>query len=409
MNKTTLFLGAGASKAFGYPTTMEILPKILDACKEKTLFQNSSGNADLYHFLLKKMLIALSPGLEKFFSQKETALPVQLPVVTDLLSLLDHFIANGHDLRDWNFELNEKKFKLKKPNSILTRIGLKDLKVLFEWAIISVINGKEKAAGNSNLYKWVKQTNKWAGKPGGWKRTTGRNYTAIITSNYDFTVEQSLLSGRRRWNVDRYLDYGFSWREPIVSDQVYLRPHQPLYRLFKLHGSKDWLKCDRCGHIYINPSTELYELIFPNNKNDANSCHCGYWPLRPVMIAPSYLRSEFDTNLHDIWKSALEELRASHRWVIVGYSLPNEDFNIKSLFLRAFNGRMNKPEIIVVQRKTDAQDRYYQFFGEKNVLYCSGGAENFDFMRLADPTFKISFSAEEPGYKWINSTGSSHG
>lgn len=229
------------------------------------------------------------------------------------------------------------------------------------------------------------------------------NFASVITSNYDYTVEAHLLNRHQTWHVDRYVDYGFSWREPITSDRVYLRPQKPLYRLFKLHGSKDWLKCDRCGHIYINPTTELYELIFPNSKNDDNSCHCGYWPLRPVMIAPSYLRSEFDTNLHDIWKSALEELRASGRWVLVGYSLPNEDFNIKSLLLRAFNGREKKPEIIVVQRSDESKERYAQFFGKNNIIFCTGGAEKFDFSRLTDPAFRLMRASKEPGYIWKTS------
>lgn len=109
MKKTTLFLGAGASKAFGYPTTQEILPKILTSCKKKKLFSSWSGNTALYHFLLQKLLVTLSPGLDEFFEGPDAAAPEKLPVVTDLLSLLDHFIANGHDLKDWNFELREKR------------------------------------------------------------------------------------------------------------------------------------------------------------------------------------------------------------------------------------------------------------------------------------------------------------
>ncbi len=62
---TVLFLGAGASKAFGYPLTKEILPKIIGSLNNETLFKEVKGNLGIeYRFLLKELLIALSPGLK---------------------------------------------------------------------------------------------------------------------------------------------------------------------------------------------------------------------------------------------------------------------------------------------------------------------------------------------------------
>src|SRR5262249_15335798 len=144
---------------------------------------------------------------------------------------------------------------------------------------------------------------------------------------------------------------------------VHQRPQKPLFEIYKLHGSVDWLKCERCGYIYINPDYPIFKLAFENKKASANTCHCGYWPLKPVIVTPSYIRSVFDTNLHEIWKAAIEALRKADEWIIIGYSLPNEDFNIKSLFLRAFHGRQTKPKITVVQYGTEAKDRYINFFG----------------------------------------------
>ena len=45
MMKTAVFMGAGASKAFGYPLTNEILPAIRDKLRYKTvLFGRSQRN-----------------------------------------------------------------------------------------------------------------------------------------------------------------------------------------------------------------------------------------------------------------------------------------------------------------------------------------------------------------------------
>jgi len=58
-----------------------------------------------------------------------------------------------------------------------------------------------------------------------------------------------------------------------------------------------------------------------------------------------------DPNLLEVWKAALEALRMAERWIIVGYSMPPEDVAIRSLFLRAWQGRRysKKPLIRVIQ------------------------------------------------------------
>jgi len=101
-----------------------------------------------------------------------------------------------------------------------------------------------------------------------------------------------------------------------------------------------------------------------------------------VLVTPSYLRGVFDTNHHEIWKASLEELRTADQWVIVGYSLPNEDFNIRSLFLKALHGRRQKLAITVIQESNRSEERYNHFFGKENYEFCTGGIEKFDFKTI---------------------------
>ncbi len=206
-------------------------------------------------------------------------------------------------------------------------------------------------------------------------------FVTIITSNYDYSVEWNLLDWGEGWDVDKIIDYGFSWREPILaSGKIHNRPMNPKYKIYKLHGSSDWLKCERCGYIYINPTMAMYQLAFVNYKNDANMCHCGYWPLKPVLVTPSFARFVIDTNLHEIWKTSLEQLRTAHEWMIIGYSLPPEDLNI--IFLRADHGRENKPVISVIQKNNDTKKRFDNFFGQGNYHFHKDGLEQFDFLSI---------------------------
>lgn len=374
-----LFLGAGASKAFGYPITREILPKIIEGLKKKQIFtsttstQETKDNNDSYHFLLEELLIALSPGLEKqirngSFSSNE------IPLVTDLLSLLDHFIANGQELKDWNYELSEKY----PPKSIHARWSLRDLKVLFEYAIANVINVDKKNvyASMSNLFTWIKSMNH-----------SKKCFVTVITSNYDFSIEKNLVAVESN-NIKELIDYGFGWLDPY-DDFVHLRPSEPAFRVLKLHGSVDWLKCERCSHVYINTAINISSIPFENIKTDSSSCHCGYWPLSPMLVTPSFVRGSYETTLQGVWKISAEIMRKADEWIFAGYSMPSEDFGIKSLLLRSLHGRNvfknDKPKITVIQQSHNSQPQYDQFFGRENYRFVCGGIEAYDFEKEYGP------------------------
>lgn len=378
--KTLLFLGAGASKAFGYPITRNILPNIITRINNKTLFdqERNKDNSRQYRFILKELLIALSPGLKNLFMEDKVINEnEELPLVTDLLSLVDYHLVNLKDLKDWNFESGNE--VINQPDSIRSRWELSDLKILFEWAIISIIHSVEQKATTSMqpFIEWIINTNNIFNKN---DVDVAGNFITIITSNYDYALEWNLLTKKEMWNVDKNVDYGFSWREPVVSDEVYQRPTRPKFKIFKLHGSSDWLKCDRCGHIYINPAQDLYTLAFVNYKTIDNSCHCGFWPLKPVLVTPSYVRSALDTNLHEIWKASQEELRKADEWIIIGYSMPSEDLNIKSLFLQSYHGRESRPLVKVIQKGSDTKPRFDNFFGVDAYEFIGDGFERYDFL-----------------------------
>ena len=157
-------------------------------------------------------------------------------------------------------------------------------------------------------------------------------------------------------------------RDPDSGD-VYERPHDAALGIYKLHGSLNWLRCDVCDTIYVNPVGPIAYLSFlleqePDPKapadavrqalwdGGANQCHCGHRPLRHVIVAPSIVRDMRDVILVEIWRNALAALRRAKTWIIVGYSLPPEDVAIRSVLLRARVGRDPNPppDVIVVQK-----------------------------------------------------------
>ena len=202
----------------------------------------------------------------------------------------------------------------------------------------------------------------------GWIRTLmDEGRVTLISTNYDIEMEQGLFN-KLGYSVLQKVDFGTSVRDPD-SGEIYERPSDASLGIYKLHGSLNWLRCDVCDTIYVNPVGPIAYLSFLlhhepdlNKASDrmlrtlwdsgANQCHCGHRPLRHVIVAPSIVRDMRDVILVEIWRNALAALRRAQTWIIVGYSLPAEDVAIRSILLRARVGRypIPAPNIVVVQK-----------------------------------------------------------
>lgn len=100
--RTILFLGAGASKALGYPLTVEIFERILGGLKARSLFpshnviyplQGEHHNVNEFGFIpgamdvFERELVELFPGI---------LINPNPPLITEVISLLDHLIFTGN-------------------------------------------------------------------------------------------------------------------------------------------------------------------------------------------------------------------------------------------------------------------------------------------------------------------------
>lgn len=336
MKRIALFLGAGASKPFGCPLTNEILPLILQKVKTQTLFMEDRDECAL----LKNFLYKLMPGL---IHGKE------FPLITDILSLIDYLRL--HSNPPWPARGDN---ELDKSRILLERAIVEILEPSFVETVAQLLLQK--------FSDWIVFQTKEAS-------------VSIISTNYDISIESKLFE---RLNSDKIvnneIDFGFSWRE-VFNGEIQGQPREPFLSIYKLHGSINWLRCELCEHIYINTRGSIYHLAFKKELDDYNTCHCGNGPLRSVIIAPSIERNIRDVNLLSIWKNSLEILRKADEWIIVGYSLPLEDLTIRSMFLRAYHGRKEKPQITIVQKGDDFKNRYSLFFDK--FEYWGDGMEAF--------------------------------
>jgi hypothetical protein len=84
-------------------------------------------------------------------------------------------------------------------------------------------------------------------------------------------------------------------------------------------------------------------------------------------------------NLISVWQAALNWLRKAEDWIIIGYSFPDEDLNIRSLFTRALAARDDWPNVTAIQLGANQQTRtrYEAFFPPDKMTFLDGGLKVF--------------------------------
>ena len=365
LDRTVLFLGAGASRALGYPLTRDILPQIIGRLKDRSLFAADADYvAGMPHEYTAVNHLGFHPDAmsvlerelnELFPTLMNSAAP---PNITDILSLFDHLIVTG--------------------NAALpgfSRERLARLRGLLERGIATVVTAP--AAQTPVQRALVDRLVAWLAGP---SMDAQNHQVTIITTNYDLAIERPLVT--RIKASGGAIDYGFNWRDPYAQDAsedvVHVRPPLPKVSLFKLHGSINWVRCPHCDHVYLNEvDGPIFVLSLATRPREATTCSCGYFPFGTLLVAPSMIRDVRDPSLLSIWQSALEALRLAGRWVMVGYSLPAEDLAIRSMLLRASRGRPAPPNVEVYDEGDQPEIlRRYELL-LKNPRYNSGGFETF--------------------------------
>lgn len=347
--RIAVFMGAGASRAFEFPLTSDLLPTIRSRLEDGSLFKGYD-NSKRHRATLHRFLRDLLPGFGK-------AHPEHLPLITEVLSLVDHSITTGLALV---------------PES--PRSTHPSLRRLIERAIYEALDWEvdydEEPKALTSLTAWLRK-----------QIESPALDLAFLTTNYDPTVEIRLFE-RLGDGAEYSCDFGFAWRD-VDSGRIVPRPIDASLRFYRLHGALNWLRCPLCDHIYVNPDGSIAPQGFreEHDTDEGNSCHCGYGPLEPVMVAPSSVRDIRDTNLLEIWRHATEFLRTASTWIIIGYSLPQEDVAIRSMFLRAQAAWGEEwggsPKIVVVQhgRSVATEARYRAMFAR--CRYSPEGMDGF--------------------------------
>ena len=156
-------------------------------------------------------------------------------------------------------------------------------------------------------------------------------------------------------------------------------------KLLKLHGSMNWLQCPNCQRLFVQYGLKE-EILERVGKTCCRHCRkSGYEnPLVGSLVMPTFLKDLTNFQVKLVWQNAGVELMEARHLVVIGYSLPNADFEFKQLLSRMIH-RDATIEVVLRKgcndddkRRYEAEEyRYRQFFGDRHITFQSDGVKGF--------------------------------
>ncbi len=199
--------------------------------------------------------------------------------------------------------------------------------------------------------------------------------TAFITFNYDLVLDRALQ------RLQLQPDYQLT----ASSLQTSGPPQSgPKYPVLKLHGSANWGVCGKCRKRVLVLPDKLTDSPREFRFLECDRCHKRSF--QPLLIPPSWDKSEYHSTMRPVWAKAFAELKAATRICIIGYSMPQSDMFFKYLLTLALSQNHGLSRLVVIDNKAQAgppplRERYDQLldpvFHKRRFIFNDVGFEMF--------------------------------
>ena len=325
--KTIYFFGAGASAAESpaAPTNAELLPRGLER------------RAGSY------------PMLGRFLASWGFRGGEHLPTIEELMALIDMALSRGEPLGQ-RFSLSD-----------LARCREELLTCIHDY-VGETVNDPDDHAADAGLYQKLAT------------RLPDED-VVLMTLNYDLLLDEALRAAGVApvFGMDFLRD---APGEPLQPSSP--AGHEPMgegrpIKLFKLHGSLDWLYCPACSSTL---------RVAPARVGEAQSCPTCATRMNVLIIPPTPVKVPQSPFLSGLWKKAEWELAQAREIVFIGYSLGEADANIRYILFRAFFGFAPRVEVVLKSQDPGADavvaGRYQRLFPGGVTLRWGGFAAYLD-------------------------------
>ena len=220
---------------------------------------------------------------------------------------------------------------------------------------------------------------------------------SFLVMNWDIVLEKHL----RRIDHDReinYIAFSYDWTSHKKGNS------EEGIKICKIHGSSNWVYCESCKTLFylldeklslhkkvglVKSDFRLFDEKFTDRYFDkhlgitSNEKRCKICNNSVAShIATFSYRKSFRTATYPaVWFEAENILANSPKWIFVGYSLPEADFELKHLIksaeLRFKHKKMARNIDVVIYNDAITEKKFENFFGKKNITVIQGGLSEY--------------------------------
>lgn len=328
MSKTVYFLGAGATKA--------VAP---DAPLNKDLVIKA-----LVHFRETKEAKRIMRFIAELVAKTPDGSSVENKIQNQVWNLLDYIIQEGKSISGkYNIE------------------NIIDLKRCLMTLIIKEFQRSLEVI-DLNLYdKFVKKIKD--------------NNVAIISTNYDIIIDKALspfglnYGTKMRNAVGGEFKMIANLKRPVQYAEV-MHLNEGKIPLLKIHGSLNWLYCSKCNEIDVSADKGVTRTLTGDYYCHNSHCTNRY---EPLLITPTMFKNYENRFIKETWDCAERELIEADCITFIGYSLKEEDYQIRCLLMKALLSKIVPYENITVIEKEvgsladtteDIERKYQSLYGK---------------------------------------------
>ena len=347
-------IGAGFSKAAGYPLGNELLPVLGEFVNELGFFVHLRN---FWSDFVSWRDVQTDPGVLEIINTGNAEF-----IIThlDLLENAQDFnriqyykkakYLDGSDVREAKSE-REKELEDTKAFFCIAKEARDGLRALLDWYFRHQ-NYEDSKKENQGRYSYILE----------FCRSKANSGDVFITFNYDALLERALYS-LGRWSPRD--GYGF---EIDFEEIERWKGHKPAVlgrsdvKVLKLHGSVGWHINEEINKIFLN-RWKLLKNFIPGIRDAAEPDDIREQDERPIVIEPSFIKSIEQRELLDLWDEARKVLEEAKEVFILGYSMPQADAYAQNLIVHSIRANPNRPKVTVVDPDKNTLDRYEELLG----------------------------------------------
>lgn len=354
---TAIFLGAGASKAEGAPLQTELFRdyfKLIRERREQRVWGTTFSDMELElrtFFLLMFDIDVDNDDLDA----------VDFPTFEEALGILDLAELRNETFREYSLD-----------NMASNSNRIRFVRQYLIMSMVEVIH--DRLLRSKDLHRRLVQNLMGLGI---------LEDTIFITTNYDIIADNALSMehGSR-------IDYGCALEANVRLTRG--ENDRAGVRLYKLHGSLNWLYCSTCNTLILTAG-EKGAIRLIRNFREAGCQTCGT-VLQPLVVPPTFYKDMSNVFLREVWHRAERDLSQVQHVIFCGYSFPEADMHIKYLLKRVqknrdpglplrisvLNHHKNHYEAKSEEHANEEENRYKRFFGRNVVKFSrEEGFEDF--------------------------------